>query len=107
MMVVKAIKTVPSRIALPAKSYGPVPSPMIWKPLHNRGRFSCNASTTADRVTIEAVSISQPELHPTTRLPSTLAQLYTEPATGYLAASSMKHNATAICPTNTIGHDHR
>ena len=105
--VVNTIRTVPSRIALPAKSYGPVPSPMTWKPLHNRGRFSCSASTTADRVTIDAVSISQPELQPTTRLPRTLAQLYTEPATGYLAASSMKHSATAICPTKTIGHDQR
>ena len=58
-------------------------------------------------MTIEAVSISQPDDQPTRRLPSFFDQLYTEPATGYFAASSMKHSATAICPTNTIGHDHQ
>ena len=30
--VVKMISTVPSRTALPAKSYLPSPSPQIWKP---------------------------------------------------------------------------
>ena len=80
---------------------------MIWNPRQSRGRFNCRANTTADSVTMEAVSISQPELQPTMRLPSFFDQLYTEPATGYLAASSMKHNATAICPMNTMGQDQR
>ncbi len=48
---------------------------MIWKPLHSRGRLSCNASTTADSVTIEAVSISQPEDQPTSGLPRIFDQL--------------------------------
>jgi hypothetical protein len=48
---------------------------MIWKPLHRRGRLSCSASTTAASVTIEAVSISQPDDHPTILLPSCLDQL--------------------------------
>ena len=38
--VVNAIRTVPRRTALAAKSYSPLPSPMIWKPLHSRGRLS-------------------------------------------------------------------
>ncbi|KAF0962322.1 hypothetical protein MLGJGCBP_04621 [Rhodococcus sp. T7] len=105
--VVKPIITVPRMTALVAKSCSPVPSPTIWKPLHSRGRLSCSASTTADRVTIDAVSISQPADHPTTRLPSVFAQLYTEPAIGYLAASSMKQSATESWPRNTSGHDHR
>ena len=68
--VVKAISTVPRMTALVAKSYSPLPSPMIWKPLHIRGRLSWYASTTAEIVTIDAVSISQPDDQPTSRLPS-------------------------------------
>ncbi|SKZ84214.1 Uncharacterised protein [Mycobacteroides abscessus subsp. abscessus] len=58
-------------------------------------------------MTIDAVSINQPADHPTSCVPNRFAQLYTEPATGYFAASSMKHSATQSCPTKTIGHDHR
>ena len=38
--VVNAIRTLPRTTALAAKSYSPLPSPMIWKPLHIRGRLS-------------------------------------------------------------------
>ena len=73
--VVNTIMIAPRITALSAKSEAVLPSPMIWKPLQSRGRFSCNASTTADRVTMDAVSISQPDDHPTMRLPSCFDQL--------------------------------
>ena len=38
--VVNAIRMVPRMTALVAKSYSPLPSPMIWNPLHSRGRLS-------------------------------------------------------------------
>ena len=38
--VVNTIRTLPSTTALAAKSYSPVPSPMIWNPLQIRGRLS-------------------------------------------------------------------
>ena len=75
MSVVITISAVPSTTALVAKSYGPDPSPTTWKPDQSRGRLSCSARTTAARLTIEAVSISQPEHQPTTWLPSSLDQL--------------------------------
>ena len=59
-----------------------------------RGRFNCSARATAASVTIEAVSINQPADHPTILRPNSFAQLYTDPATGYFAANSMKHSAT-------------
>ncbi len=40
MTVVNTIRTLPSTTALAAKSYSPVPSPMIWNPLQIRGRLS-------------------------------------------------------------------
>ncbi|MCY1244766.1 hypothetical protein D9M72_578630 [compost metagenome] len=36
---------------------------------------------------------------------SRLAQLYTDPATGYRPASSAKHSATISCPAKTSGQD--
>ena len=73
--VVKTIMMVPSTTALAAKSYSPVPSPMIWNPLHSRGRLSCRPAPPRERVTIDAVSISQPDDHPTILLPSVFDQL--------------------------------
>ena len=75
--VVNTTRIEPSRTAFKAKSEadGSTLSPMNWNPLHSRGRFSWYASTTAEIVTIDAVSISQPDIHPTIRLPSFLDQL--------------------------------
>jgi hypothetical protein len=69
--------------------------------------YAVEGNRLRGQVTIDAVSMSQPDIHPTMRLASIFDQLYTAPAIGYLAANYMKHRATAIWPTNTIGHDHR